>query len=63
MLLFPVFPAFSFISLKFVFYNAHFNNTVALLIPASSCIPVRVQPLRAFAEPPAGLYILLNTRR
>ena len=53
---FPVFPAFSFIYFtqsSFCIINAPLGSTVALT--ASSCIPVRVQPLQACAEPPAGV--------
>ena len=53
MVVFPVFPAFSFIYLKAGFYYAALGSAVALT--ASSCIPVRVQPLRACVEPPAGV--------
>ena len=35
------------------FYHAPLGRTVALT--ASSCIPVRVHPFRAYAEPPAGV--------
>ena len=47
------FPTFSFFSLKNLFKIAPLGNSVAL--PASSCIPVRLQPLRACAEPPVGV--------
>ena len=42
MVVFLVFRAFYFISLKVVFYIALLGSTVALT--ASSCIPVRAQP-------------------
>ena len=54
---FFVFPAFSVFSLKNIYiYSAPLGSTVALT--ALSCIPVRLpllQPLRACAEPPAGV--------
>ena len=42
-----------------VFHDAPLGSTVALT--ASSCIPVRLQPLRVCAEPPAGVTLVVRT--
>ena len=59
MVVFPVFPAFSFNKLKYDFYCAPLGSTFALT--TSSCLPIRVQPLRDCAEPATGapLYVYL----
>ena len=53
MLVFPAFLAFSLFSLHIVFDCTPPGSTIALT--ASSCMPVRLQPLRACVEPRSGV--------